>query len=122
MKNRSTIIALLIGLSLFGAACSKGEGTSAGAGGASVSDAAASMSDDDKHKLFEAASAAQNFEIKMEVQKKLGLTDSEGKKPTAAFQPFLQAHNEWLVKNASFKAEYADQNKAKEYVNSHMPK
>jgi hypothetical protein len=120
MKNRSTIIAFLISLALFGVACSKGG--DAGAGGASVSNAAASMSDDEKHKLFEAASAAKNFEIKMEVQKNLGLTDSEGKKPTAAFQPFLQAHDAWLVKNASFKTEYADQNKAKDYVASHMPK
>jgi hypothetical protein len=80
------------------------------------------MSDDDKHKLFEAASAAKNFEIKMEVQKKLGLTDSEGKKPTAAFQPFLEAHNEWYLKNGDFRKEYADENKAKEYVASHTPK
>lgn len=112
MKRKSTIIALLIGLSLFGAACSKGES------------AGASMSDDDKHKLYQAA-VTTSFETAMEVAKKLGLTDSDGK-PTPAFRQFNVEHSAWLNKNPSFMPptpdQAADKKKAKEYVDAHMPK
>ena len=114
MKLRPTIIALMIGLSLFGAACSKGGG----------SDAASSMSDDDKHKLYQAG-VITSVETAMEVAKKLGLTDSDGK-PLPAFRTFNQEHSEWLNKNPTFMPptpdQAADKKKAKEYVDAHMPK
>jgi hypothetical protein len=114
MKLRSTIIALMIGLSLFGAACSKGGG----------SDAASSMSNDDKHKLYQAG-VITSLDTAMEVAKKLGLTDSDGK-PLPAFQQFNAEHSEWLTKNPTFLPptpdQAADKKKAKEYVDAHMPK
>ncbi len=114
MKRKSTIIALLIGLSLFGAACGGGGGSSAGA----------SMSDDDKHKLYQAG-VLTSLETAMEVAKKLGLTDSDGK-PTPAFRTFNAEHSTWLSKNPSFMPptpdQAADKKKAKEYVDAHTPK
>jgi hypothetical protein len=112
MKRKFTIVALLIGLSIFGMACSKGGG------------AAASMSDDDKHKLYQAA-VTTSVDTAMEVAKKLGLTDSDGK-PTPEFRTFNQEHSDWLNKNTDFMPptpdRAADKKKAKEYVDSHMPK
>jgi hypothetical protein len=112
LKLKATIIALLIGLSLFGTACSKDGG------------AGASMSDDDKHKLYQAA-VITSVDTAMEVAKKLGLTDSDGK-PTPAFRQFNVEHSAWLTKNSSFMPptpdQAADKKRAKEYVDAHMPK
>jgi hypothetical protein len=114
MKLRSTFIVLMIGLSLFGAACSKGGGNNA----------ASSMSDDDKHKLYQAG-IITSLDTAMEVAKKLGLTDSDGK-PLPAFRTFNAEHSEWLNKNPSFLPpspdQAADKQKAKEYVDAHLPK
>jgi len=108
MKFKSTIIALLIGLSLIGAACSKSGGGSAG-----------NMSDDDKHKLFQAAAMSQDMALVVKVTQKLGLADSNGQ-PTSTLQDFTKAHIEWGKANASWVMEYSTPEKAKEYVNSHM--
>jgi hypothetical protein len=108
MKFKSTIVALLIGLSLIGAACSKSGGS------------AANMSDDDKHKLFQAAGVTQDPSLIVQVTQKLGLSDSSGQ-PTSAFQDFTKAHYEWATKNAQWITENSTPEKGKAYVNSHMP-
>jgi hypothetical protein len=108
MKRKSTIIAMLIALSLVSFACSKSGGS------------AANMSDDDKHKLFQAAGVTQDAPTIMQVTKALGLTDSSGQM-TPAFQQFTKDHMEWGKKNMAWAQEYSDPNKAKEYVKSHMP-
>ena len=108
MRLKSTIIALLFALSLVSLACSK-----SGAPGAS-------MSDDDKHKLFQAAAMTGDTALVLEVNKKIGLLDSSGR-PTADMEKFTKDHIDWGLKNADWVKEYADKAKAKEYVNSHMP-
>jgi hypothetical protein len=108
MRLKSTIIALLIGLSLFGAACSKSGGS------------AANMSDDDKHKLFQAAGASGDPQLATKVATALGLVDSNGQ-PAASFQEFTKAHIEWGKSNTQWVMEYSTPDKAKAYVNSHMP-
>src|SRR5690349_6756546 len=105
MKFKSTIVALLIGLSLLGAACSK---------------SAANMSEDDKHKLFQAAGMTQDATLIAQVTQKLVLIDSSGQ-TTAAVNDFTKAHIEWGLKNADWVKENNTPEKAKAYVNSHMP-
>ncbi len=106
MRRKSTIIALLIGLSLFGLSCSKG---------------VANMSEDDKHKLFQAVGITQDGALILEAAQKMGLADSSGN-PTAAMQPFLKAHSEWAMKNVDFVKEHMTKETAKEYVTKNMPK
>jgi hypothetical protein len=78
------------------------------------------MSDDDKHKLFQAAGITQDAQTIIQVSKALGLVDSNGA-PTPAMDQFTKDHYTWATKNASWIQEYADQAKAKDYVKSHMP-
>src|ERR1051325_1083941 len=107
MKFKSTIVALLIGLSLIGAACSKSGGS------------AANMSDDDKHKLFQAAGMTQDPELIKEAVVKTGLGDASA--PNESGQKFINEHINWAMKNAAWVKEYTDKDKAREYVKSHMP-
>lgn len=109
MKLKSTILALLIGLTLISLAC----GNSAG-------NASENMSDDDKHKLFQAASITGEPTLILEAYKKMGLVDAGGK-PTPAFEPFTKTHMDWAIKNAAWVQEHNDRNRAREYVKSHMP-
>ncbi|HEX8843105.1 MAG TPA: hypothetical protein VF791_00465 [Pyrinomonadaceae bacterium] len=104
MKLKSTIVALLIGLSLIGAACSK---------------SASSMSAEDKHKLFQAAAMSQDRALMGQVITKLGLGDEQ--KPNAEGEKFVKEHIEWLAKNTEWVKEYSDKTKAAEYAKKNMP-
>jgi hypothetical protein len=108
MKRNSTILALVIGLTLFGLACSKSD------------TAVANMSDEDKHRLFQAVGVTRDTALIMEASKKMGLVDSNGQ-PTPDFQKFTSTHMEWAMKNVDFVREYMTEPKAREYVKSHMP-
>ena len=107
MKRKSTILALIIGLTLFGMACSKSE-------------TVANMSEDDKHKLFQAVGITQDTALILEASRKMGLADSSGQ-PTPAMEPFIKAHYEWATKNIDFVKEHMTKEKALAYVKSHMP-
>ena len=108
MRRKSLIITLVLGLSLLGLACSK-------------SVAVANMSEDEKHKLFQAVGVAGEPSLIIEATQKMGLADSSGN-PTPAMQPFIQAHTDWAMKNAAFVREHMTKEKAKEYVTKNMPK
>jgi hypothetical protein len=108
MKRKSTLMAFVIGLTLFGLACSKS------------STAVANMSDDDKHKLFQAVGITQDPNLILDVTKKMGLVDSSNQ-PTAAMDPFIKAHYQWATSNGDFVKEHLTKEKAQEYVKSHMP-
>ena len=108
MRRKSTIIALVIGLSLFGLACSKNV-------------AVANMSEDDKHKLFQAVGITQEMDLILEASQKMGLADAKGN-PTPAMQPFIQAHTDWARKNSQFVMDHMSKEKAKEYATKNMPK
>jgi ABC-type oligopeptide transport system substrate-binding subunit len=105
MKRKSTILALVIGLTFISMACSK---------------SAANISEDDKHKLFQAVGRTGDNQLIVEVAQKLGLVDTSGQ-PTAAFQQFTKDHIDWAMKNTDFIKETMDSEKAKAYVKSHMP-
>lgn len=105
MKLKSIIVALLIGLSLIGAACSK---------------SAASMSDDDKYKLLFAATMSRDTALITEVSKKLGLVNADGTRSESS-KKFQEGAVQWIQKNDAFIQEISTPEKAREYVKSHMP-
>jgi hypothetical protein len=105
MKRKSTIIALVIGLTFISMACSK---------------SVANISEDDKHKLFQAVGVTGDNALIIEVAQKIGIADSSGN-PTAAMQPFIKEHMDWAMKNTAFVMENKDPEKGKAYVKSHMP-
>ncbi|HKQ99115.1 MAG TPA: hypothetical protein VJT09_00500 [Pyrinomonadaceae bacterium] len=108
MKRNTTIMALVLGFALFGLACSK-SGT-----------AVANMSEDDKHKLFQAVGITQDTALILKAMQSMGLADSSGN-PTPAMEPFVKAHYEWAPKNADFVKEHLSKDKAMEYAKAHMP-
>ena len=85
------------------------------------SDSAANMSGDDKHKLYQAAMNARDAKLLQQATQAIGLTDTNGA-PTPAFDSFVKEHKDWAAKNFEFVKEYIAPDKAKEYVNSYLPK
>ena len=100
---------LVLTIFLFTLACSK-SGSSA-----------ASLSGDDKHKLYQAAINTRDSRLIQRVTQALGLSDSNGSL-TPAFAPFVKEHADWASKNFDFVKQFTAPEKAKEYVNSHLPK
>lgn len=100
---------LVLAIFLFTPACSKS------------GPPAASLPVDDKHKLYQAAINTRDSRLIQQVTEALGLSDSNGK-PTPVFAPFVKEHADWSSKNFDFVKEYIAPEKAKEYVNNHLPK
>ena len=78
-----------------------------------------SLSDDDKHKLFQAASGTQDSELIQQVQRKLGLLDASGA-PADEYAEFVKDHVIWLFKNTDFLQSVNTPEKARAYVNAHI--
>jgi hypothetical protein len=108
MRFKSTILALLIGLSLVSLACSKSDGT------------ATNMSDDEKYKLVFAAAKSGDPALMETVAKKLGFVNPDGTQSEAS-KKFMAGGPAWGAKNEAFAKEVDTPEKAKAYVNSHMP-
>jgi hypothetical protein len=107
MRNKSILLSLVIGITIFGMACGR-------------SKIAANMSDDEKHRLFQAAGITQDGALIMEASKKLGLADAGGQ-ATPSMETFIKAHYQWISKNEEFVKEHMSKEKAMEYVKTHMP-
>jgi hypothetical protein len=114
MKAKAAIFVMVVCAGVIGVACGK-------SGNSSDRPSVSSLSTDDRHKLFQAAGAMGDDALRIEVSKKLGLLDANGQ-PTAAFEPFTNEHLGWAMKNIEFIKEHMPPDKAKEYVNKHMPK
>ncbi len=84
-------------------------------GGGSSSTA---MSEDEKHKLFQAAGMTRDQATILEVTRRVGLTN-ENNMPSDSYQDFVKAHMNWAIKNADFIREVSTPEKAKEYVAKH---
>lgn len=106
MRRIYTTLALAI--ILLSLSCSKGGGP------------ATNLSGDDKHKLYQASINTRDSKLILRVTEALGLTGANGS-PTPAYGPFIKEHADWASKNFDFVKENLDPNKAKEYVNSHLP-
>jgi hypothetical protein len=78
------------------------------------------MSDDDKHKLFQAASMTGDAELLRRVTVKLGLVN-EDYTPSEGYQKFLGEHVGWGARNYEFISSLNTPAKARAYVNEHFP-
>ena len=86
----------------------------------SSSTSASSLSEDDKHKLYQAAAMTGDTELVRRVSVKLGLID-EDFTPRDNYQAFLTAHIEWVMRNTDFIRSISDAEKARAYVNENLP-
>lgn len=85
----------------------------------SSSTSASSMSDDDKHKLFYAATVTGNAELIKRVSIHIGIMNDEGM-PVEGYQQFMAQHAAWIFQNLSFIKEIGTQEKAQAYVDEHF--
>ena len=77
------------------------------------------MSEDDKHKLFQAAAVTQDFAVILRVSQKLGLMDANGT-PNSEYEEFVRAHPAWGSRNLSFIQSVNTPEKARAYVDEHI--
>lgn len=85
----------------------------------SAETSSSSMSDDDKHKLFQAATMAQDAALLQRVLKKIGLLDPDGNH-TSAYEEFVRNHITWGMKNLAFIQSLNTPDKAEAYVAAHI--
>jgi cytoskeletal protein RodZ len=78
-----------------------------------------SLSEDNRHKLFQAASATHDNELMKKVNKKLGLLDTDGT-PNKKYAEFLKDHIVWIFRNTEWISEYNTPEKARAYVDEHI--
>jgi hypothetical protein len=85
----------------------------------SSSSSSASFTDDEKHRLFHAASMTGDYELQRRVWTKLGILEddySTGDK----FQEFGVAHGAWILRNYRWVAEIDTPEKGRAYVDEHF--
>jgi hypothetical protein len=78
-----------------------------------------SLSEDNRHKLFQAASATHDNELMKKVNKKLGLLDADGT-PNKTYAEFVKDHIVWIFRNTDWITEYNTPEKARAYVDEHI--
>jgi hypothetical protein len=78
-----------------------------------------SLSDDDKHKLFQAAAVTQDTILVQRVWRKLGLTKADGT-PNDEYTQFMKDHVTWLFSNTDFIQTVNTPEKARAYVEEHL--
>ena len=88
--------------------------------GTSKSTSANSMSDDDKHRLYQAANMTGDTELIRRVSVKLGLMNDDFS-PGDEYAGFLKDHITWAFQNADFIQSLNSNEKAVAYVNEHFP-
>jgi hypothetical protein len=86
----------------------------------SASTDADSLSEDEKHKLFYAANVTGDVELIRRVNVKLGLMD-EDFTPGEKYEEFTRAHIAWAGRNYEFVMSVSTADKARAYVNEHLP-
>jgi hypothetical protein len=85
----------------------------------SSSSSSSSLSNDDKHKLVQAAGMTQDNALIQRVLRKLGfVTDTNG--ISDDYQAFLKEHAEWAQKNVPFIQSVMTPEKARAYVEAHI--
>jgi cytoskeletal protein RodZ len=85
----------------------------------SSSSSSSSYSDDEKHRLFQAASMSGDADLVQKVVKKTGLFTPQGY-PAEGYQQFVQDHIAWGTRNADFIQSLDTPAKAKAYVEEHL--
>ena len=78
------------------------------------------LSQDDKHKLYQAAGMTGDAELIRRVSVKIGLMD-EDFTPGENYQAFIEEHATWAIRNTDFIQSVNTAEKARAYVQTHMP-
>lgn len=118
MKSILAIVLIGVAVSLSMSACTAG--TSIATAGP------AGLTEDEKHRLYAAALAASEFPLESktfkEVCEKIGIFDAQDN-PNDNYMRFVSAHIQWAMKteNEPFKSEINTQEKARTYVEKHLP-
>ena len=86
----------------------------------SPSTSASTISDDDKHKLYQAAGMTGDAELIRRVSVKIGLMD-EDYTPGDDYQKFLEQHVSWAIRNTDFIQSINTAEKARAYINANFP-
>ncbi len=82
------------------------------------SSSSSSMTEDDKHKLFHAASVTRDNELMQKVLRKFGFLTTSG--VSDEYQQFMKDHFSWAFKNVAFIQEVNTPEKARAYVDEHI--
>ena len=77
------------------------------------------MSDDDKHKLYQAALIVGDQELLRRVSVKIGIMDDDFT-PGDNYQQFAVEQVSWAVRNTDFIDTIRTPEKARAYINEHM--
>jgi hypothetical protein len=86
----------------------------------SSSSSVASMPEDDKHKLYQAAMITGDAELGKRVSIKLGLLNDDNT-PTEYYEQFITGHIEWAPRNLKFIQSIGTPEKARAYVDANLP-
>ncbi|HEV8134404.1 MAG TPA: hypothetical protein VGP85_07000 [Pyrinomonadaceae bacterium] len=78
------------------------------------------MSDEDKHRLYQAASMTGDPEMLRRVSVKLGLMNSDFT-TSDRYLSFVRDHVSWALRNGEFISSLDTKEKAAAYVNEHFP-
>jgi hypothetical protein len=81
---------------------------------------ASSLSDDDKHKLYQAAAMTGDAELARRVSVRIGLMDDDYT-PGDNYQQFLTEHVSWVLRNTDFIQSINTPEKARAYVDQNFP-
>lgn len=85
-----------------------------------------SFTENERHRLYSAALAANesplDSEIFKDVCRKIGIFDAKSQ-PNEQYMEFVAQHVNWSLKaeNAQFRSEIDTKEKAREYINRHLP-
>lgn len=77
------------------------------------------MSDDDKHKLFQAAGLTKDTALMQKVMRKLGFITASGA-ASSDYEEFMKGHFAWAMKNVAFIQSINTPEKARAYVDEHI--
>jgi len=92
---------------------------SANTSSSNSSSGSSSYSDDEKHRLFQAASMTQDADVVQNVVKKLGLFKANGT-PADDYPQFIKDHIVWGASNSAFITSLDTPEKARAYVDAHL--
>ena len=82
------------------------------------SSSTSSMTDDEKHRLFQAVGMTKDNELIQKVLRKLGFMTSTG--VSEDYQQFVKDHFAWAMKNLEFVQSVNTPEKARAYVDEHI--
>ena len=80
------------------------------------SSSSSTMSNDDKHKLFQAVSATKDDQLLLKVLARIGFPNASGE----GYDEFLQEHIDWAFKNFEFMETVDTAEEGRAYVEAHL--